>query len=102
MEENSIKLTCEELYERVWGTPTTKLAKEFGMSDVALGKICKKLNIPKPYPGYRQQLAAGRRVHKEPLPPLKQGVPAVTYIYPHTPRLAHLSLRHYRPHERDD
>jgi hypothetical protein len=85
MGENSIKLTREELYKRVWGTPATKLAKEFGMSDVALGKICKKLNIPKPYPGYWQQLAAGRRVHKEPLPPIKQGVPAVTYIYPHAP-----------------
>ena len=82
MEDNSIKLTREELYERVWSNPTTKLAKEFGMSDVALGKICKKLDIPKPYPGYWQQLAAGRRVHKEPLPPIKQGVPAATYIYP--------------------
>lgn len=85
MGDDSIKLTREELYERVWSTPTTKLAKEFGMSDVALGKICKKLDIPKPYPGYWQQLAAGRRVHKEPLPPIKQGVPSVTYIYPHQP-----------------
>ena len=85
MGDDSIKLTREELYERVWSTPTTKLAKKFGMSDVALGKICKKLDIPKPYPGYWQQLAAGRRVHKEPLPPIKQGVPSVTYIYPHQP-----------------
>jgi hypothetical protein len=85
MKDNSIKLTREELYKRVWSTPATKLAKEFGISDVALGKICKKLSIPKPYPGYWQQLAAGRRVHKEPLPPIKQGVPAVTYIYPHQP-----------------
>lgn len=83
MEDNSIKLTREELYERVWSTPATKLAKEFGISDVALGKICKKMNIPKPYPGYWQQLAVGRRVHKEKLPPIKQGVPEVTYIYPH-------------------
>jgi hypothetical protein len=85
MEDNIIKLTREELYERVWSAPTTKLAKEFGISDVALGKICKKLNIPKPYPGYWQQLAVGRRVHKEKLPPIKQGVPEVTYIYPHQP-----------------
>ena len=85
MEDNSIKLTREELYERIWNTPATKLAKEFGISDVALGKICKKLNVPKPYPGYWQQLAVGRRVHKEPLPPIKQGVPEVTYIYPHLP-----------------
>jgi len=85
MEENSIKLTRGELYERIWSTPATKLAKEFGISDVALGKICKKLDIPKPYPGYWQQLAVGRRVHKEKLRPIRQGVPAVTYIYPHHP-----------------
>lgn len=84
MQDDS-KLTREELYEKVWSTPTTKLAKEFGISDVALGKICKKLDIPKPYPGYWQQLAAGRRVHKEPLPPIRQGVPTVAYIYPHQP-----------------
>ncbi len=85
MDDDSTKLTRQELYERVWSTPATKLAKEFGISDVALGKICKKLNIPKPYPGYWQQLAVGRRVHKEKLPPIKQGVPEATYIYPHQP-----------------
>jgi hypothetical protein len=90
MEDNGIKLTHEELYESVWSTPATKLAKEFGISDVALGKICKKLNIPKPYPGYWQQLAAGRRVHKEKLPPFKQGVPEMTYIYPHQPAVPFL------------
>jgi len=73
MDDDSTNLTRQELYERVWSTPATKLAKEFGISDVALGKICKKLNIPKPYPGYWQQLAVGRRVHKEKLPPIKQG-----------------------------
>jgi hypothetical protein len=87
MDDDSIKLTRDELYEKVWSTPATKLAKEFGVSDVALGKICKKLDIPKPYPGYWQQLAAGRRVHKEPLPPIRQGVPAMTYIYPHQPAM---------------
>src|SRR5829696_8894425 len=81
MQDDS-KLTRAELYERVWSTPTPKLAKEFGISDVALGKICKKLGVPKPYPGYWQQLAAGRRVHREPLPPIRQGLPAETYIYP--------------------
>ena len=94
MEDNRIKLTREELYERVWSTPATKLSKEFGISDVVLGKICKKLNIPKPYPGYWQQLAAGRRVHKEKLPPIKQGVPEVTYIYPHQGSVAKIILEH--------
>ena len=47
MEDNSIKLTREELYEKVWSMPATKLAKEFEIPDVALGKRCKKLDIPR-------------------------------------------------------
>lgn len=48
----SIRISREELFEKVWAQPTTKLAQEFGISDVALGKICKKLNIPRPPQGY--------------------------------------------------
>jgi hypothetical protein len=29
-------ITREELYERIWKIPATKLAKELGISDVAL------------------------------------------------------------------
>jgi hypothetical protein len=83
MFNESICLTREELYERVWKTPAVSLARELGISDVALGKICKKLDVPKPYPGYWQQLKVGRRVHRPPLPPVKKGVPAATYIAPH-------------------
>lgn len=84
MSNYGVKLTREELYEKMWATPATKLAREFGISDVALGKICKKLDIPKPYPGYWQQLAVGRRVNREPLPPIKHGVRADVVIYPNT------------------
>lgn len=82
MTRQSITLSREELYERVWSISATKLAKELGISDVALGKICKKLAVPKPYPGYWQQLQAGRRVHKARLPDLKKGVPSVITIWP--------------------
>jgi hypothetical protein len=37
-----IKLSREELYEQIWNVPTTKLARSYGLSDVALGKICRK------------------------------------------------------------
>jgi len=47
-------VTREELYRLVWSKPITELAKEFGMSDVGLAKVCKKLNVPKPYRGYWQ------------------------------------------------
>jgi hypothetical protein len=85
MQNRNIKLTREELYEKVWSMPASKLSKEFGISDVALGKICKKLKIPKPNRGYWQQLAAGHCVQKEKLPPIKKGEPAMAYIDPHQP-----------------
>jgi biotin operon repressor len=34
------ELTREELYEKVWSTPGTKLAEELGISDVAITKRC--------------------------------------------------------------
>lgn len=32
--------------------PSIEIAKDLGISDVALGKHCKKNNIEKPYRGY--------------------------------------------------
>ena len=45
------ELTREELYEKVWSTPGTKLAEELGISDVAITKRCKKLMSPVPPAG---------------------------------------------------
>ena len=58
----TITLTCNELYEKIWNTLTTKLTKGFGLSDVALGKICKKHSIPKPPLGYWVKLAHGKHI----------------------------------------
>ena len=54
MSDRYIKLTREELYEKVWCKPTMQVAEEFGMSDVAVANICKKFNIPKPSRCYWQ------------------------------------------------
>ena len=62
------ELTREQLYERVWDMPLQRLAEEFGISDVALAKRCRKLNIPTPPRGYWAKLEAGKRVKKRPLP----------------------------------
>lgn len=35
-----------ELYELVWAKPMTHLAKQLGLSDVGLRKICVKFGIP--------------------------------------------------------
>jgi hypothetical protein len=41
-----LKLTREELYERVWATPLARLAEEFNISDAALAKRCRRPLIP--------------------------------------------------------
>lgn len=46
----------------------TRLAKEYGLSDVGFAKICKKYNIPSPPRGYWAKKVAGHRMPKDPLP----------------------------------
>ena len=59
----------QELYDQVWSQPMTKLAKEYGISDVALAKICKKLNVPYPWRGYWRRKETGKAVKQPLLPP---------------------------------
>jgi len=66
--DDKIVLTKAELYEMVWKSPATHLSKKLGISDVAIAKICKKNNIPKPWAGYWQQLSAGYKPKKTSLP----------------------------------
>lgn len=47
-----MKLTREELYERVWQKPIREVAAELGISDVGLAKACRKSNIPLPHQGH--------------------------------------------------
>jgi hypothetical protein len=54
-----IALTREQLYQRVWETPIDTLRKEFGISNVGLGKICRHRQIPVPplwLTGHRDQI----------------------------------------------
>jgi len=41
MDDQTIRFTREQLYEKVWSKPMSSLAKEWGISDVGLAKICK-------------------------------------------------------------
>ena len=41
------------------------LAKEFGISDVGLAKVCRKLGVPVPGRGYWAKKVAGRVVPRE-------------------------------------
>lgn len=49
----------ETLYHLVWTEPTSSVSKTLGISDVAVGKRCKLLNIPKPTRGYWAKIQAG-------------------------------------------
>jgi len=56
----------ETLYEEVWSKPAQQVAKKYGISDVALGKNCRKLRIPLPGRGYWNKKKAGKPVPKRP------------------------------------
>lgn len=56
------------LYEEVWSTPLTTLAKKYAMSDNGIRKVCKAMNIPLPVHGHWAKVAAGHKVAKAPLP----------------------------------
>jgi hypothetical protein len=56
-----------ELYDKVWQFPLRKLAAEYGISDVGLVKVCRKLEIPLPGLGHWTKIACG---HSIPRPPL--------------------------------
>jgi len=43
----------DSLYEEVWATPMATLAKKYGISDVGLAKVCRKLSIPLPGRGHK-------------------------------------------------
>lgn len=57
----------ESLYEKVWQNPVSKVAEKYGISDVALAKVCRKLRIPVPGRGYWARKAAGYKLKQVPL-----------------------------------
>ena len=65
--------TRRELYDRVWAEPKRTIAAELGISDVALGKACRKAGIPVPGPGYWAKKTAGKPTIQPALPPRALG-----------------------------
>ena len=57
----------EELFALVWERTATEVARELGISDVALGKLCWQLQVPKPPRGYWARVASGKTPRKPPL-----------------------------------
>jgi hypothetical protein len=66
----------EELYKEIWEQPMLKLAPKYGISNVMLAKVCRKLRIPVPGRGYWARQQSGQSVSRKPLPAVKN-LPAV-------------------------
>lgn len=75
MTSKKVVFKREELYKRIWEIPIVRLSKEFGISDVALAKICNKLNVPKPPRGYWAKLEFKKNVQRPPLPVISTDAP---------------------------
>ena len=54
----------DEPYAAVWAEPKQQLPKKLGISDVALGRACRKMLVPVPGRGYWARLASGQRLPK--------------------------------------
>lgn len=76
-----VRLTRKELYEKVWETPLRTLAREWGISDVGLAKICKRHSIPRPPQGYWARVPAGRKAAKKPLPKVEESDQVAICLY---------------------
>jgi hypothetical protein len=61
--------SAELLRELVWSMPTTAVANEFGVSDVAVGKLCARLGVEKPPRGFWRKVEAGLIRHPQGRPP---------------------------------
>lgn len=57
-------LTREELFTLVWKRPATGVARDLEISDVALGKLCRRLQVPKPPRGYWARVKSGRAMKR--------------------------------------
>lgn len=70
----------QALHDLVWSEPLASLAPRFGMSDVALAKICKRHDIPIPGRGHWAKLKAGKPSPQFPLRPRGLGATETVHI----------------------
>jgi hypothetical protein len=82
LKEKVIEIHRDELYEQVWKLPVSRLAPKYGISDVGLSKICRKLKVPKPPRGYWTKIQFGKKVRQTPLIDVKKKFPLATIKIP--------------------
>lgn len=86
--QTPVTLSRQDLYDRVWSTSAVQLAKELGVSDVAISKACRRHQIPKPPLGYWAKLAAGKAPPVPALPIVIDPKLQTVTFSPPSPRVA--------------
>jgi integrase len=77
----------ETLYDLVWTAPLMEIARRLGVSDVALGKLCRRVAIPLPGRGYWARIESGQQIGATQLPPAPAGLPELLRIRGKSPSL---------------
>jgi hypothetical protein len=72
--------TRQELYDIVWTEPVSKVARGYGISDVAFRKTCDRVQVPVPERGYWAKLRFGKEVRRTPLLPRGPGMSDKVYV----------------------
>lgn len=70
-----MKYDREKLYKEVWKEPVSTVAQRYGVSDTALAKACRRLNVPLPPRGYWTKVKAGMHVKIPSMPPSEKKKP---------------------------
>lgn len=96
-----VRYNRKELYELVWSQPMLKVAKQHGMSDRGIAKICRRMNIPVPPRGYWAKLQNGKKVKKIALPPPQAGQDHDVYFQFDPNAEAEMDQEHTRNAERN-
>lgn len=67
-ERTYLALTRDQLYELVWSKPMQHIAKDYGISDRAMAKLCARKQVPVPPRGYWAKKSSDQKVVRPPLP----------------------------------
>jgi hypothetical protein len=88
MTEETTTYRRAELYDEVWKEPVRTVAQRYGVSDVALRKICIRLNVPLPERGHWARVRVGGDTHRPRLTPLADGGPNEIVTHRQTRRIS--------------
>lgn len=75
MARRTISYERSRLYGEVWTEPVRTVAKRYGVSGVALAKVCHELKVPVPGRGYWAEKEAGTAAPRTPLPVIAPTAP---------------------------